>query len=124
MLNVPVDLNEEELITEIPDSQKLKTLFDELEFKTVAARILSEIDKQEKLIQKNRKQKNLSKHPSGTVQGSLFSGRKNRRPFSYNRQLKTSIINISLFPEMHAEGNDFRMPLSRKRSVLIQKQPA
>ena len=33
---------------EVPDPVKLKVLFDELEFKTVAARILSEIDKSEK----------------------------------------------------------------------------
>ena len=44
-LNAPVELDEKELITEIPDKDKLKALFDELEFKTIAARILSEIDK-------------------------------------------------------------------------------
>ncbi len=45
--NVPVELKEEELITEIPDRNKLKILFEELEFKTIAAKILSEIDKTE-----------------------------------------------------------------------------
>lgn len=44
-INAPVELNEQALITEIPDKDKLKVLFDELEFRTVAARILSEIDK-------------------------------------------------------------------------------
>ena len=46
--NVPVDLNETALELEVPDPVKLKILFDELEFKTIAARILSEIDKSEK----------------------------------------------------------------------------
>ena len=46
--NVPVELNETALELEVPDPAKLKVLFDELEFKTVAARILSEIDKSEK----------------------------------------------------------------------------
>ena len=36
------------LILEVPDPEKLKVLFDELEFKTVAAKILAEIDKSEK----------------------------------------------------------------------------
>jgi DNA polymerase-1 len=68
-LNVPVELNEKELITEIPDSQKLKVLFDELEFKNVAARILSEIDKHEKPAE--GKPKTLSQE---STQGSLFFG--------------------------------------------------
>ena len=46
--NVPVELNETALELEVPDPVKLKILFDELEFKTVAARILAEIDKSEK----------------------------------------------------------------------------
>jgi DNA polymerase-1 len=66
-INVPVELREEELITEIPDSQKLKILFDELEFKTVAARILSEIDKQEKPVEAKTKPE-----PAEMMQGSLF----------------------------------------------------
>jgi DNA polymerase-1 len=45
--NVPVDLNEESLVLEIPDVAKLKALFDELEFRTVAAKILSDIARQE-----------------------------------------------------------------------------
>ena len=36
------------LLLEIPDPEKLKVLFDELEFRTVAAKILAEIDKSEK----------------------------------------------------------------------------
>ncbi len=44
-LNVPVELKEDDLITEIPDRNKLKALFEELEFRTVAAEILTEIDR-------------------------------------------------------------------------------
>jgi DNA polymerase I len=46
--NVPVELDENALIKEVPDIEKLTILFDELEFKTVAARILAEINKAEK----------------------------------------------------------------------------
>jgi DNA polymerase I len=45
--NVPVELDEDALVTEVPDPVKLKVLFDELEFKTVAAKILAEIEKPE-----------------------------------------------------------------------------
>src|SRR4030043_66709 len=48
VLDVPVVFKEEELITEAPDFNKLKSLFDELEFRTVAARILAEADRPEK----------------------------------------------------------------------------
>jgi len=44
-LNVPVDLKEDELILENPDREKLKNLFNELEFRTVAAEVLTEIDR-------------------------------------------------------------------------------
>jgi DNA polymerase-1 len=44
-LNVPVDLKEDELILEVPDRDKLKNLFNELEFRTIATEILPEIDK-------------------------------------------------------------------------------
>ena len=67
-LNVPVELKEEELITEIPDRDKLKALFEELEFKTVAAKILSEIDKAEK----NDGQKQISVPAEESWQGTLF----------------------------------------------------
>jgi len=43
-LDVPVDLKENELILEIPDREKLKSLFNELEFTTIAAEILPAID--------------------------------------------------------------------------------
>jgi len=73
-INVPVDLNEKALETEIPDVQKLKPLFDELEFKTVAARILSEIEKQEKPEQPMPAMDKSEQQYTGSVQGSLFFG--------------------------------------------------
>jgi DNA polymerase-1 len=66
--NVPVELDEDALKLEIPDVSKLKALFDELEFKTVAAKILSEIDKQE--VQVATSEQPLIKTDS--QQGSLF----------------------------------------------------
>jgi DNA polymerase-1 len=64
---VPVELNETALELEVPDPAKLKVLFDELEFKTVAARILSEIDKSEK-----PREQQSSAPQKDSLQGSLF----------------------------------------------------
>jgi DNA polymerase I len=66
--NVPVDLNETALELEVPDPAKLKVLFDELEFRTVAARIFSEIDKSEK----PRESQQLFTPQEESTQGTLF----------------------------------------------------
>ena len=64
---VPVELNETALELEVPDPVKLKVLFDELEFKTLAAKIFSDISKSEK----PREQQQLFAS-SADAQGSLF----------------------------------------------------
>jgi DNA polymerase I len=66
--NVPVELDEDALIMEVPDVEKLKALFDELEFKTAGQKILSEIDKTEK----PRVQQEMFASKADSVQGSLF----------------------------------------------------
>jgi DNA polymerase-1 len=66
--NVPVELNETDLELEVPDPVKLKILFDELEFKTVATRILAEIDKSVK----PRETQQLFTSQKDSQQGSLF----------------------------------------------------
>jgi DNA polymerase-1 len=70
----PVELNEDELVTEIPDKEKLKVLFEELEFRTVAARIFSEIEKKETAQDKQEvQQPRIIQQPQGgSLQGSLF----------------------------------------------------
>jgi DNA polymerase-1 len=67
-LKVPVELHENDLRTEQPDTGKLQKLFEELEFRTAAARILSEYGRparQDDQIQ-------IFESPSGSDQGSLF----------------------------------------------------
>ena len=56
------------LLLEVPDPVKLKVLFDELEFKTIAAKILAEIDKSEK----PRETQQLFVTQKDSQQGSLF----------------------------------------------------
>src|SRR5664280_871598 len=65
--NVPVELNETALELEVPDPAKLKVLFDELEFKRVAEKILLGIDKSVK------PRETQSPAPQkDSLQGSLF----------------------------------------------------
>ena len=66
--NVPVELDENALVMEVPDPFKLKVLFDELEFKTIAAKILAEIDKSEK----PRELQLLPAPKKDSLQGTLF----------------------------------------------------
>lgn len=66
--NVPVELNETALELEVPDPEKLKILFDELEFKAIGTKIFSEINKSEK----PREQPQLFAPPADSQQGSLF----------------------------------------------------
>jgi DNA polymerase-1 len=67
-LDVPVELKENELILEVPDRDKLKSLFNELEFRSIAAEILPEI---EKPVKQSVTEPAIVP-PSGSVQGSLF----------------------------------------------------
>ncbi len=65
---VPVELNETALELEVPDPVKLNILFNELEFKTVAAKILAEIDRSEK----PRDPQLLLSPKKDSQQGTLF----------------------------------------------------
>jgi DNA polymerase I len=91
--NVPVDLNEEALRTEVADAQKLKALFDELEFKTVAARILSEIER--KSPSEEIKQIPAPSH-SDSMQGSLFFNETETRVASNLANIETTKHNYIL----------------------------
>jgi DNA polymerase I len=68
--NVPVELEESKLIMEAPDVPGLKALFDELEFKTIAARILSEAENKGVAAEPKAKPAPSS---SQSLQGNLFS---------------------------------------------------
>ncbi|HOS70860.1 MAG TPA: DNA polymerase I [Bacteroidales bacterium] len=67
VIDVPVEFREEELISETPDAARLRTLFDELEFRTAGTKILSEIEKAE-----DTEAVETEKDPAGAVQASLF----------------------------------------------------
>jgi len=65
---VPVELNEEDLVVDVPDAVKLRALFDELEFKTIAARVFSGIEKTEKPAEISL----ITESRPASQQGTLF----------------------------------------------------
>ena len=86
--NVPVELNETALELEVPDPVKLKVLFDELEFKTIGAKILLRYQ----INRKNQGNSSLSNScllRRDSQQGSLF-GNEMIAPVSE----RTSIENV------------------------------
>jgi len=87
IINVPVELKETELLTENPDVQQLKTLFDELEFKTAGARILSEVLKSERTGEQKSDQQ-----AAEIKQGSLFPAETELSPSP--QVVKTDISNV------------------------------
>ncbi len=89
-INVPVELNEKQLEKEIPDAQKLKNLFDELEFRTVAARILSEIESQNKPSEAPVVKETAVKENLDSVQGSLFFNTEPQTSPSANSTIENS----------------------------------
>lgn len=66
--DAPVELDEDDLQLKLPDRDKLKSLFEELEFRTVASRILDSNIKTDTGI----KEKETSGQQSEAVQGILF----------------------------------------------------
>jgi DNA polymerase-1 len=64
----PIDLDEDGLVMEVPDKEKLKALFDELEFRTIATKILTGIDKTEA----GNETAAVRQPATSSIQGSLF----------------------------------------------------
>jgi DNA polymerase-1 len=66
--NAPVELKETELVSGKPDAARLKALFDELEFRTAASRILGEYERNDR----KEEQTKIFKPTPDSVQGNLF----------------------------------------------------
>ena len=97
---VPVELDENALLKEVPDPVKLKNLFEELEFKTIAAKILADIDKSEK----PREPQLIQAAQKDSTQGTLFG---NEATSSPNVE-KTTIENSSHNYTVIANDSDLK----------------
>ncbi len=98
IVDVPVDLEEENLVTETPDVQKLKVLFEELEFKTAASRILSNASAQQsRVADKSQPQPQPQPQPQNP-QGTLFSD-----------DLLESAIDRSSLKDINSVQHDYKL---------------
>ncbi len=96
IVDVPVDLEEENLVTETPDVQKLKVLFEELEFKTAASRILSNASAQQSRVA-DKSQPQPQPQPQNP-QGTLFSD-----------DLLESAIDRSSLKDINSVQHDYKL---------------
>ena len=78
--NVPVELDENSLKLETPDSVYLKALFDELEFKTIASKIIADI---EKPVQKDQ-----SVIQPAQIENTLFKEEESQPSLFGNEEIK------------------------------------
>ena len=90
-LDAPVELDEEAILLREPDPDSLKKLFDELEFRTAAARILSMADAGEG--DGARKTRQAQAGEEAPVQGSLFDSVTGNAP-APERKGKYNIQNV------------------------------
>ncbi len=72
--DVPVEFNEEHLLYGLPDTEILKRLFEELEFRTTASRIFSSLPaaRDAEKAREDRPAKKSREESSANMQGSLF----------------------------------------------------
>ncbi|MEI7660615.1 MAG: DNA polymerase I [Bacteroidota bacterium] len=74
ILDVPVDFDETRLIMEHPDEQRLKKLFDELEFRTFGQRVFNWLASKDQETHEVQNAKGKMQNAKQGVQQDLFSG--------------------------------------------------
>ncbi len=97
--NAPIEFSEEELLMKVPDREKLKKLFAELEFTSLGAKTLLDLDKTGN-VPENEK----PLPPAESLQGNLFSDQFQQAPAE-----KSSLSNVNhdyLFLEEESEIRD------------------
>lgn len=114
--DVPIAFEEKSLISEIPDKLKLKELFNELEFRTISARILSDAENNAVLTSPDEKpsEKELT-------QGSLFT----QPELSIEQTAKATIANTGhtyLFVEDMEMLKETMLLAGRQKEICIDTE--
>jgi len=115
-LDVPVDFDEKKLEKETPDLQKLKALFDELEFRTAGARIISELEKQEKPGEEKPEIR-----PAESAQGTLFPESEDKNISSPGYSIENVAHNYRLV-EGEAELQDLMRKTAGLREICFDTE--
>jgi DNA polymerase I len=115
-LNVPVDLKEDELILEVPDRDKLKNLFNELEFRTIAAEILPEVDKASKPSEVG----SVPVPTSDSAQGTLFGD--NQIPGASDKATIETVTHNYVLIENENELKEFVVRAMKLREICFDTE--
>lgn len=99
ILDVPVEFNEEMLKRKLPDEDKLKTLFDELEFRAFAKRLFSNPSFQQPETIENNETSGNTLFPLGEISGNeIIKKDIHSTPHAYhvadNTETRKQLINI------------------------------
>lgn len=93
LLDVPIELNEDDLQTQKFDAEKVKTIFEELEFRTLAKRILNSKEEQTEK-EKGKQGQAKSEQPSGQM--DLFSMTEEEAPIASFQTLDEKKVTYQL----------------------------
>jgi len=115
-LNVPVELKENELILETADPEKLKSIFNELEFRTVAAEILNGIEKSDK----PPRTEPVSVSQSGPAQGTLFDN--DQISPSVEKETIESVPHEYLVIETQKELEEFVLKVMKQDEICFDTE--
>jgi DNA polymerase-1 len=111
--NAPIELNEEYLSLRGPDIDKLKILFEELEFKATGLKILADSERKEK--QEKIEKKLTIERQAGSLQGNLFDTGTESEPIEkisltgidHNYSIIDDLSELKSFAEELASSKDF-----------------
>jgi DNA polymerase-1 len=115
-LDVPVDLKEDELVLETPDREKLKSLFNELEFRTIAAEILARPDSPAS----QSDAETLHDAASGPAQGTLFG--ENYALIDTNKSTIKSVPHNYVLIENDNELNGFSSRAMKLKEICFDTE--
>jgi DNA polymerase-1 len=111
--NAPIELKEEYLELRPPDINKLKILFEELEFKATGLKILADSERKEK--QEKIEKKLTLERQAGSLQGNLFDTGVEAEPvekinlsaIDHNYSIIEDISELKIFAEELSSAKDF-----------------
>lgn len=114
LLDAPVEFEEDKLIMEAPDKEKLKELFIELEFRQIAKRVLGEEISAE-VVQQKAEKKAAAATKQETGQFDMFGGDDEATAETNNEQAHEIFKTIADIPHMY-----HLVDTKEKRAELIQ----
>lgn len=118
LLDAPIELNEEDLQTQKFDAEKVKTIFEELEFRTLAKRVLNN-NNEEREKEEGKHGQTESEQPSGQM--DLFSIAEEEAPIASFQTLNETKVNYQLITSAE-ERKSLVDKLLRQESVCFDTE--